>query len=202
MEFTDITLKSPAPGENYIYYMEEITQDSVKTFVKELKTMHYKLSEVESENARKLISFNGDNGIRFFPINVELSTVGGMCYVGFSACNTLSEISKYRTVNIHASGWVCSMGIPFLLSVPLEYRSASKDTFFMIHQVSSLTFGKVADLEEDVAQSKRIQDKLWTYIEQNSKITKEQLQDCYDHKRDWWITAEEALELGLISKIV
>lgn len=202
MEFKDIVYKIPAAGETILYYFDEVTQESVKVFTKDLNTMHMKLTEIEQLNTTKMMKYMHCNGVTKFPITIKLSTPGGSCYYGFSLCSTLSEISKQRDVDIQASGLVASMGIAILLSVPLEHRCASRNTTFMIHQVWGITLGEINHMEDDVKETKRIHEIIWDMIEKNSKISKEKLNEVYECKKDWYISAEEALELGLISKII
>lgn len=202
MNFKEIKIQFPAPGEDHLYLFDDISMESVKTTIKELCTIHQSLSAIEDVNADKYKKYFNGLTVSPFNITLHLNTPGGGCYAGFSLCDTISEISNERVIDIHASGEVCSMGIPIMLSVPLEHRYASKNTTFMIHQVSGWACGKVADAEQDVEEMKRLHNRIWDIIAKNSKITKEQLTECYDHKKDWFIDAEEALELGLISKIV
>ena len=72
----------------------------------------------------------------------------------------------------------------------------------MIHQMSSCKFGKLQEMEEDVAETKRLNNMLTDIILKNTDITKEQLEKVYKEKLDWYINAEEALKLKLISKII
>lgn len=208
METTDIILKAPAPGATDVYLFKDIDSASALETVRDLRRIHLELGAIERANAFRMAEHCGrpaDSPVRRLPaysISVILNTPGGFCYDGFCISNTISEICAERPVTVHASGVVASMGISVLLAVPLEARSASRNTTFMIHQVLSAMFGKVADLENRLDESKRIQAIIWDTIAKNTRITREQLQDCYDHKRDWYISAEEALELGLISKIV
>ena len=81
-------------------------------------------------------------------------------------------------------------------------RKAYRNTTFMIHEISSGAIGKLADLEESVDETKRLNKVLFDIIEKETKITKEQLEEVYIKKQDWFLTAEEALELGLITEII
>lgn len=72
----------------------------------------------------------------------------------------------------------------------------------MIHTVSSLAVGKVAELEDSVKEAKRLNDMIFDLFMKETAITKEDLDDIYDKKKDWVITADEALKLKLISKVI
>jgi ATP-dependent protease ClpP protease subunit len=62
--------------------------------------------------------------------------------------------------------------------------------------------GKLADMENDLGESKRLQKILWDIITSETKITQKQLDDIYEKKKDWVLSAEEALKLGLITEII
>lgn len=208
METIDVTLKIPQPGTNTVYLFNVISSETALETVKKIQNTSKKMKYFEDANIEKIEKFfsaevNVKRPVVRRPIEIVLNTSGGYCYDGFSICNTISEIDRSeRPVHIHASGLVASMGIAVLMSVPLEKRTASRNTTFMIHQVSGFALGKTADVETELVEMKRIQSMIWKIIAENSKITEEQLSDCYEYKKDWYISAEEALELGLISQII
>lgn len=72
----------------------------------------------------------------------------------------------------------------------------------MIHTVSSLAVGQVAELEDSVKEAKRLNDMIFDLFMKETAITKADLDDIYDKKKDWVITADEALKLKLISKVI
>ena len=73
---------------------------------------------------------------------------------------------------------------------------------YMIHEMTSGYLGKLADMENDLDESKRLQKTLWDIITSETKITQKQLDDIYEKKKDWYLSAEEALEYGLITEII
>ena len=93
-----------------------------------------------------------------------------------------------------------SMGIPILLAS--KTRKAYRNTTFMIHEVSSLSIGKIADMEDEVQETKRLNKILFDIIQNETKITADKLREIYEKKKDWYLTAEEALELGIITEIL
>jgi ATP-dependent Clp protease protease subunit len=131
-------------------------------------------------------------------IQVLLSTYGGDVYDGLSLYDAIKKSNT--EVDITCFGKIMSMGIIILLAS--KNRKAYRNTTFMIHEISSGAIGKLADLEESVDEAKRLNKVLFDIIEKETRITKAQLEEIYNKKQDWFITAEEALKIGLITEII
>jgi ATP-dependent Clp protease protease subunit len=131
-------------------------------------------------------------------IQVLLSTYGGAVYDGLSLYDAIKN-SKTE-VDITCFGKIMSMGIVILLAA--KNRKAYRNTTFMIHEISGGFIGKVADMEESVDETKRLNNVAFDIIEKETNITKSKLMDIYERKKDWFITADEALELGIITEII
>ena len=131
-------------------------------------------------------------------IQVLLSTYGGSVYDGLALYDAI-KASKTK-VDVIIGGKAMSMGTIIMLGS--ETRKAYRNTTFMIHEMTSGYLGKLADLENDLGESKRLQKILWDIITSETKITQKQLDDIYEKKKDWYLSAEEALELGLITEII
>jgi ATP-dependent Clp protease protease subunit len=131
-------------------------------------------------------------------IQVLLSTYGGNVYDGLALYDAI-KASKTK-VDVIIGGKSMSMGTIIMLGS--ETRKAYRNTTFMVHEMSTGFLGKIKDMEDDLDESKRLQKVLWDIITSETKITQKQLNELYEKKKDWFITAEEALELGLITEII
>ena len=72
----------------------------------------------------------------------------------------------------------------------------------MIHQVQGLTIGSLREMEDTLSEVSRINTMLFQIIRDNTKITEEQLNDVLNNKKDWFLTADEALSLGILTEIL
>ncbi len=80
---------------------------------------------------------------------------------------------------------------------------AYENTTLMYHQLSwGSGFGKVRDIDEANTQVKKDQEKLDKIILDNTKITKEQLENMNERKKDWFMDVKEAFKLGVIDEII
>lgn len=185
--------------DKIITFFGDIKNNSVEAAVKDIVRINLQ----DAEYIQKCIQWGKENKLpietaELTPITFMLSTYGGNCYDGLALYDTLAHSST--PVEVVCSGKIMSMGIIILLAS--NVRKAYRNTTFMIHQVSGVAFGTLRELEESVEEVNRINNMLFNIIREKTKITQEQLDDVLKYKRDWFITAEEALNLGIITEII
>ena len=134
------------------------------------------------------------------PITMILNSPGGSVTDGFAIYDTMRFIQP--EIRIVCTGLAASIATIILLGAPKEQRLAMPNTKLLIHQVyiPGVIRGQATDLEitaKDLLQTKqRINELL-------AKETGQSLERIEkDSNRDYWMTAEEAVEYGLISRIV
>ncbi len=130
----------------------------------------------------------------FFYIN----SPGGSVYDALAVYDTM----QFITNDIHTVGiGIQASAAAFLLSAGTKgKRQLLKHSTVMIHQPSSGTRGKVTDQEIDLKESLRIKHLLESIMAQNTGQKLEKIH--IDMERDKWLTAQEALEYGIVDKIV
>lgn len=134
------------------------------------------------------------------PINVYINSPGGSVYDGLAVYDVLQYIKC--PVATYVTGMAASMGSFIAQAGTPGMRYILPRAITMIHQPSSGTRGKISDMEIDLKESIRIK-RLMTelYVKHNSKgVTYDEFERLMD--RDRWLTAEEALDLGLADHIV
>ena len=196
MEIKEIEVK-----DRTITIFNDVEEGSMATAIEKI----FQINQEDEAWKRNLCSVMDMSGIKFDPtaidmphIQILLSTYGGCVYDGLSLYDA---IKKSKTeVDITCFGKIMSMGIILLLSA--KTRKAYRNTTFMIHEGSSGFIGKVADMEESVEESKRLREVIFDIIEKESKIPKAKLNEIRKSRMDWYFTAEEALEYGLITEII
>lgn len=196
MEIKEIELK-----ERTITIFNDVDESSMSSAIEKI----FQINQSDEEWIRNLYNILNascakfDSSVVEMPhIQVLLSTYGGDVYDGLSLYDAIKKSNT--EVDITCFGKIMSMGIIILLAS--KNRKAYRNTTFMIHEISSGAIGKLADLEESVDEAKRLNKVLFDIIEKETKITKAQLEEIYNKKQDWFITAEEALKLGLITEII
>lgn len=191
----DITL--PDNNKKKIYLYNNIDDTNISTTITSINEYNNEYFEFFSQ-LNNYFNNNGLTEYKFIKPTIELylTTFGGNCYDGLALCSVL----KQNNVKVICNGYIMSMGIPILLSC--SEKIAYENTTFMIHSISSICMGKINDMKEDFEQAKHLQNVIDDIILNNSYISKDELAKCHIEKKDWYMTAKEALKFGLIDKII
>ena len=196
MEIKEIELK-----DRTITLFNEVDESTISSAVEKIVQINQD-DEVWIRNAYAAMEASGVkfnlSSIEMPHIQILLSTYGGNVYDGLSLYDAIKN-SK-TDVDITCFGKIMSIGIIILLSS--KTRKAYRNTTFMIHELSSGVIGRLADMEESIDEAKRINKVLFDIIKKETKINPSLLDDIYIKKKDWFFTAEEALEMGLITEII
>ena len=134
------------------------------------------------------------------PINMYIKSPGGSVYDGLAVYDVMQYIKC--PVHTYVAGMAASMGSFIAQAGAPGHRYLLPRSVTMIHQPSSGTRGKVTDMEIDLKEGIRLKKELTElYVKHNSKgVTYERFVELLD--RDKWLTAPEAIELGLADNIV
>lgn len=134
------------------------------------------------------------------PISMYVNSPGGSVYDGLAVYDVMQYIKC--PVHTYVTGMAASMGSFIAQAGEPGHRYLMPRAITMIHQPSSGTRGKVSDMEIDFRESLRIKEEMTQlYVKHNSKgTTYQQFVDLLD--RDKWLTATQAIELGLADHIV
>ncbi len=133
-------------------------------------------------------------------ITIIFNSPGGTVHHGLALYDYIQEVrSTGITVNTHAIGRAASMG-GILLQAGGE-RSMGKNAYLLIHEVSSMDWGKTSEMEDELKFTKRLQKRLVEILAERSTFTGAQIEKRWK-KLDWWLDADECLKYGFVDKIV
>lgn len=134
------------------------------------------------------------------PINMYINSEGGSVYDGLGVYDVMQYIKC--PVHTYVTGMAASMGSFISQAGEPGHRYVMPRAITMIHQPSAGTRGKVSDMEIDLYEGIRIKKQMTElYVSHNSKgVTYEQFVEYMD--RDKWLTALQAVELGLADHVV
>lgn len=131
-------------------------------------------------------------------ISIYLNTPGGSVYAGLGIYDTMQFIgSDVATI---CTGMAASMGAVLLVAGADGKRSALKHSRVMIHQPMGGAQGQASDIEITAREIQKLKKELYTIIADHSKNDFERIEK--DSDRDYWMTSQEALDYGMIDRIL
>ena len=130
-------------------------------------------------------------------ISIYLNTPGGSVYAGLGIYDTMQFVkSNVATI---CTGMAASMGAVLLVAGEKGMRAALPHSRVMIHQPLGGIQGQASDIEITAREILKLKDELYQIISDHSGQTMEKIRQ--DADRDYWMTAKEALEYGMIDKV-
>ncbi len=132
------------------------------------------------------------------PIHIYIDSPGGDVSAGFAIFDMIRFVNA--PVVLIGNGLIASAAALILLAVPKERRVGLPHSSYLIHQPLSEMRGVATDLQiqaEEMAKTRALLNKI--IAEQTGKDEKQVKKDT---ERDYWLTADEAQEYGLISKVI
>ncbi len=156
---------------------------------------------INSAVAKKVITHllaldtQGDN-----PITVYLNSPGGEVNSGFAIYDTMKFLNS--EVRIVCSGLTASIATVILLGAPKQHRYTLANTKFLIHQplIGGTVQGQASDLEITAREIIKTRKKINELLSQECGQPFAKVEE--DTTRDYWMSAKEAIEYGLVTKLV
>ena len=131
-------------------------------------------------------------------INVYINSPGGSVYAGLGIYDTMQFIqSDVATI---CTGMAASMAAVLLVAGIEGKRSALPHSRVMIHQPMGGVQGQASDIEIEAREIQKLKKELYTIIADHSHTDFDKV--WADSDRNYWMTAQEALEYGMIDKVL
>ncbi len=135
---------------------------------------------------------------RVSPIHVLVNSQGGHV----ESADTIHDVIRFvhSPVYVIGTGWVASAGVHLYLAAERERRLCLPNTRFMIHEPSGGVGGQVSDIEIELEQIIELRRRIRRMIAERTGRRYEDVER--DTQRNCWLTATQAVEYGLVGKIV
>lgn len=155
----------------------EITQELAKTVTEQLLY----LSAINDE-----------------PITMFINSQGGHVESG----DTIHDVIRFikPKVKMIGTGWVASAGITIYLAADKKNRYSLPNTRYMIHQPAGGVQGQSTEIQIEAKEILRMRKRVNKLIAKATGQTLEQIEK--DTDRNFWLSAEEAKDYGIVGKIV
>jgi len=157
-------------------------------------------SEVSRRSARdviaQLLALSEEDAGR--PIRLFLNSPGGDVDAGFAIFDVIRFVQA--PVDVVVTGLAASAGVVILLATPRERRFSLTNARFLIHQPSSGAHGDASDIEIEASEILKIRAAINKLICEETGQPMEKVEA--DTRRNYWMGAGEALQYGLVSRII
>jgi len=131
-------------------------------------------------------------------IQIYLNTPGGSVYAGLGIYDTMQYINPH--VATICTGMAASMGAILLCSGEKGKRTALKHSRILINQPMGSAEGQASDIEITTREIQKLKKELYEIISLHSGQPYKRI--LKDADRDYWMTAEEAREYGMIDEVL
>jgi ATP-dependent Clp protease protease subunit len=134
------------------------------------------------------------------PITLYLNSPGGEVNSGFAIYDTIRYITS--PVTVITAGLCASIATIINIAAKKDRRFALPNAKFLIHQplIPGQVYGQASDLEITAREIMKTREKINKLLAQETGQKLERVEK--DTVRDYWMNAQEAVEYGLITKIV
>jgi ATP-dependent Clp protease protease subunit len=148
-----------------------------------------------AETVRRLLALDAESAE---PIQLLVSSPGGHLESGDAIHDVVRFISA--PVNMIGTGWVGSAATHLYLAAPKARRFCLPQTRFLIHQPSGGAGGPATDISIQAQEILKARERIARTIARETGQPLETV--MLDIERDRWLSAEQAVVYGLVSRIV
>lgn len=151
-----------------------------------------KMAERVSAQLLALASENNDD------IKVIINSPGGHVEAG----DTMHDMLRYvgPRVKVIGTGWVASAGAHIFLGAEKDNRFCLPNTRFLLHQPLGGVRGQASDISIEAEEIIKMRERLNRIIARETGQPMEKV--VADTERNFWMGAEQAVEYGLVNRIV
>ena len=177
--------KHIAVHENKIYYYAGVNRESAAELNK-------KIGELES----KSLTLGHNLDIEPPTLKLLINSGGGSITAGISSMDTILRCKV--PVHTYVDGF-CASAATFL-SVVGSYRFMSRNSYMLIHQLSSNFWGKYSEFEDEKQNLDLMMETIKNVYKENTKVPMRKINEILKHDLLW--DARTCLKYGLIDEIV
>jgi len=144
---------------------------------------------------RRLLALSADSDA---PITLLISSPGGHVESG-DAIHDMIRFVRAPVTTV-GTGWVASAGAHIFLAPPKERRLCLPNTRFMIHQPAGGAGGQASDIAIQAREILKTRERIAKVIATQTGKPFDTVTS--DMERDYWMSAEEAIEYGIVSRVI
>jgi ATP-dependent Clp protease protease subunit len=138
------------------------------------------------------------NSVSHDPIRMIITSQGGHVDSGYA----IHDMMRFIESPIHTigAGWVASIGVPILLAAEKDRRYTLPNTRFLLHQPHGGAGGQASDIRIAAEEILKLRARINELIASETGQAVERV--THDSDRNYWMDATQAVEYGLVSRII
>tara|TARA_R100000808_G_scaffold16362_1_gene37004 strand:+ start:160 stop:828 length:669 start_codon:yes stop_codon:yes gene_type:complete len=136
------------------------------------------------------------------PFEMIISTNGGDAREMFAIYDMMRFLRKDCDIETMGIGKVMSAGVPLLAAGTKGKRRIGKYCRVMLHNVSAGTIGALAQMQNEMKEVEKIQKQYIEILAAETNMTEKQIKRLINKNVNVYLSAEEALELGIVDEII
>jgi ATP-dependent protease ClpP protease subunit len=170
--------------DNHIYFYCSVTKQSCLDLNKKIREVTNDILKVPDNLELKKY------------IYLHINSFGGSVYAALSTIDTILT-NRIPIISIIEGG---AASAATMISIVCGHRIVHKNSYMLIHQLSSAHWGKFEDLKDDMKNSEQLMEQIIELYLKYTKLSREELVEILKHDR-WWC-ADKCLEAGLVDEVV
>ncbi len=145
----------------------------------------------------RLLALAGDSDK---PIDVYVNSPGGHVESGDTIHDMIRFVDSVAPIRIIGTGWVASAGALIFLAGRRENRLCLANTRFLLHQPMGGVRGPATDIDIEAREIIKMRERINQIIARETGQSMERI--VRDTDRNYWMSAEEAIAYGMVSRIL
>lgn len=129
-------------------------------------------------------------------IYLHINSFGGSLFAGLAGVDYIKKCK----VPVHTTIDGCAASAATLMSVVGSHRQMHRHSFMLIHQLTTMMWGRYEDLKDDMKNNELLMKTIKNIYIEHTKIPKRQLNKILKH--DLWWDSETCLKYGLVDEII
>lgn len=171
--------------DNHIYFYSSVNKTSALELNNEIRSI-----------TNSLMIYANKMNSNPPPIYLHINSYGGSVFAALSVIDTI----MYNNIPIYTIVEGAAASAATLISVCGKKRFITKNSYMLVHQLSSGFWGKMAEFEDEIKNLKSLMKIIKKIYQKHSTIPDDKIDEILKH--DIWWKSKKCLKYGLVDKII
>ena len=181
-------MSEKTPNNRILYLSGDVESSNISEVCKQILDIQHE--DMLGEKTYKVWEYK--------PIQLHVQSFGGSVYDMWSLIDIME--SSPTPIMTYCSGYCMSAAA--LIFLAGHIRCMYENSSIMLHQLSSMEFGKFRELEMQQSNLEQIHKRLMKYIKKHTNLPKKYLKKIDEKREDVYLTAKQCLKFGICDDII